>query len=610
MTTIPLGATHEEWRHFSEILGLTQDLLPVVCRLDAKISPGSSLTQLGKVPSVYSPEGYAIGISKWPTKIAIPSDIALWARSPDYGICLQTRNIRAIDVDVDDPDVAASVRALLTDLCIAVRFREGSSRFLILVRVPGPQTGKPVIKLQQGSIEFLGDGQHCVVIGVHKSGQRYKWAGGLPRAIPTITAEEYKSLQHNIRLTLGVEDEKKLNTTKINRAESVKRATDNDPVAEYLFDNGWVLSDTKTGQLNIRCPFEEEHSQKNTGSSTSYFVRNTHGYADGHFKCLHAHCAHRTDQQYIIAVGFSTGLVFDEVDEGAQSAQPKQSNAPVPNKVARLATQKIERFLDAPPTKWLIKNLIPEKGLVVIYGQPGSGKTFFTLDLAGAIAQGKEWRGLKVIPGRVVYVCAEGIGGFRNRLKAYLASEYLTTADFQRLEIIADQPNILEIEDVRGIIKNIGKASLIVLDTFASIFQGDENDGRDMTRAIRHCQKISEITGAATILVHHTPKSGTGARGHSALKGAADIEIEVTEIIDGCRGALVTKSKDGPSGMDYGFRLDTTTVGADEDGEVITSCVVAVTDPPDRTVRLKSKKEKPSSTFSIDGFPEQDLTQY
>jgi len=56
---------------------------------------------------------------------------------------------------------------------------------------------------------------------------------------------------------------------------------------------------------------------------------------------------------------------------------------------------------------------------MVVYGDSGSGKSFFVFDMLGAIARGVEWRGKKVAKGRAVYIAAEGAGGCRNRLQAY-----------------------------------------------------------------------------------------------------------------------------------------------------------------------------------------------
>lgn len=62
------------------------------------------------------------------------------------------------------------------------------------------------------------------------------------------------------------------------------------------------------------------------------------------------------------------------------------------------------------------------------------------------------------------------------------------------------------------------------------------------------------------------------------MRAAADVEIEVTYV----RGqhervATITKLKDGDDNIELGFKLVGVNLGLDEDGEPITSCVVAPT---------------------------------
>ena len=55
----------------------------------------------------------------------------------------------------------------------------------------------------------------------------------------------------------------------------------------------------------------------------------------------------------------------------------------------------------------LLKGLIDPGAFVLIYGPSGSGKSFFTADIALCIATGTLWRGRRTQPGTVVYVAAE-----------------------------------------------------------------------------------------------------------------------------------------------------------------------------------------------------------
>lgn len=233
-------------------------------------------------------------------------------------------------------------------------------------------------------------------------------------------------------------------------------------------------------------------------------------------------------------------------------------------------------FTHAAPTSWLVRNLIQREGLGVLFGEPGSGKSFLVLDLSGAIAQGGDWRGLAVTGGPVIYIAAEGAGGFRKRLQA-LALHHGVDLESLPLGVIADAPNLLRDEDkaLARAITAAGGASLIVVDTLASVTPGgNENSGEDMGAVIGRCKRLQAETGAFVLLVHHSGKNAAnGARGWSGLRGAVDLEIEVTR--DGeDRAARVSKQKDGEDGEVFPFRLQVVNLGTDEDGEPITSCVV------------------------------------
>lgn len=76
-----------------------------------------------------------------------------------------------------------------------------------------------------------------------------------------------------------------------------------DETANYLDANGWTLLDGANGERYIRCPFEDGHSTGGDPTSTVYFPGGTAGFEQGHFKCLHASCAHRDDGDFLNAIG-------------------------------------------------------------------------------------------------------------------------------------------------------------------------------------------------------------------------------------------------------------------------------------------------------------------
>lgn len=242
-----------------------------------------------------------------------------------------------------------------------------------------------------------------------------------------------------------------------------------------------------------------------------------------------------------------------------------------------------EEFAARKPLDWLVKGVLPRAELAVVYGAPGSGKSFLMLDLVAALQCGlPAWRGHRVQPGRAIMLVAEGIGGFRQRMQAYCQHH---DADLTRLPgVIPEAPNLTLLPDTDDLIRAVlawGPTDLIVIDTLSAVTPGsDENSGEDMGKVLSHCKRLHKATeqawgrGAMVLLVHHSGKDASrGARGWSGLRAAADVEIEVYRNGEE-RAAKLTKMKDGMDGLVWPFALKTVDLGVDADGDLITSCVI------------------------------------
>ncbi len=246
------------------------------------------------------------------------------------------------------------------------------------------------------------------------------------------------------------------------------------------------------------------------------------------------------------------------------------------NTKERFLVQNAVDFSGGQPLEWIVRGVLPRAELAVIYGESGSGKSFLALDLCAAISRAVKWRERRVAGGKVVYVCAEGAGGFKARLRAYAQGHGV---DLHVLPaVIADAPNLLEQTDAAalyGAIIKWGKPDVIVIDTLSATTPGgNENSGEDMGRVLSHCKLLHRKTGALVVLIHHSGKDATkGARGWSGLRAAADAEIEVTRNGD-FRAATVTKLKDAGDFEQFSFKLNVVPLGVDADGEPVSSCVV------------------------------------
>jgi ABC-type dipeptide/oligopeptide/nickel transport system ATPase component len=227
--------------------------------------------------------------------------------------------------------------------------------------------------------------------------------------------------------------------------------------------------------------------------------------------------------------------------------------------------------------KWLVKGFLPKANLGVLFGESGSGKSFAMLDLSAAICRGLEfWNGHRVSKGRVLYVVAEGVSGFRQRIKAYCHQQAIPRIGMDVIyDITPNLTNVAQITDLISEIRQRESYDLIVMDTFAQVMAGaDENNGLDVGNALAQCKRIANRCGAMVLLVHHSGKDASkGSRGHSSIKAACDVEIKVERSND-TRSITTSKMKDGVEGIGYLFKLHTVVLSQDEDGDDITSCIV------------------------------------
>lgn len=321
MASLPAyGASPDDWTHFDLVLGLGSDLLPVVSNPGATISPDSKMKELGKTPSRYNGSHQAAGIPKWTEHQASDADLTRWARDADLGICLQTRTVRALDIDVPDFDLAKNIRAFILmhlGQVLPCRSRQNSGKVLLGFTLPG-ELPKRRMTVEGGVVEFLATGQQFIAIGTHPSGARYEWLDGLPDAFPELTLEQFEALWLALAERFATEPVEEGQVSMRKRGETVAKQDD---VADYLRQHKLVMGQDRDGALLVKCPWEHDHSSGTAGDgSTVYFPAGTNGYEQGHFKCLHAHCTGKGDGDFEHAIGYleeDFAVVVPEANEPA-----------------------------------------------------------------------------------------------------------------------------------------------------------------------------------------------------------------------------------------------------------------------------------------------------
>jgi hypothetical protein len=192
---------------------------------------------------------------------------------------------------------------------------------------------------------------------------------------------------------------------------------------------------------------------------------------------------------------------------------------------ARLLT--VAQLVAQDPPEVLIGDLLYRSTLAVLFGLPGSYKTFTALDWALCVAAGLPWQAREVRGGGVLYVAAEGSAGLGQRIEAWV--EGFAAGIPERFRVYPGAVNLLvpEERDTLAAWAAANRPALIVLDTLArSMVGGDENSARDMGQVIDSADLIRRASAATVLGIHHTTKDGTSIRGSSALQGAADTLIE------------------------------------------------------------------------------------
>lgn len=273
--------------------------------------------------------------------------------------------------------------------------------------------------------------------------------------------------------------------------------------------------------------------------------------------------------------------------------------SPGPRCELRLLT--VNELMAQAPTAWRVERILPQRGLGVLFGEPGSGKSFLALYLSRAIALGLPFFDRSTKAGRVIYVAAEGRN--KDRMAAIMQDGTQAAEDFDLFFIeqsldLCGQTRDLEVLEAK--VAELAPA-VVVIDTLARVAGGgDENSAADMGQLIASARRIEEACSGLALLVHHTGKDLTrGARGHSSLRAASDVEIEVTRSDTGVRVARVSKLRDGEDGAEFTFRLEQVALADNQ-----SSCIVVPAPESDKPKRAE-RKLTPTERFCLDALREQ-----
>lgn len=239
--------------------------------------------------------------------------------------------------------------------------------------------------------------------------------------------------------------------------------------------------------------------------------------------------------------------------------------------------------------EFLIDGFLDRRGVAMMPGASGSAKTFLTLEMGMCIALNRDFWGMQVKPGLVLYQAGEGKEGVTKRIDGWLLDRDVPPSAEVPFKVLPRKVNLfVDDKDTDDLIEE-GRAwseyyeqpaRLVIIDTFNKAITGaNENAGQDMGRVLSRLERISEALDCAVLVPMHKSKQGD-MRGHTSLMGDASNVLNVMklEIRDGngrqIRTVSLDKNKDGEGGHPMRFVLRQIVLGEEENGKPRTTCVV------------------------------------
>ena len=171
--------------------------------------------------------------------------------------------------------------------------------------------------------------------------------------------------------------------------------------------------------------------------------------------------------------------------------------------------------------EWLIDHMIPLRGVTMVSGDSGDGKTWLALDIAGAVARGRQFSGLGVAQRKVLYLDRENPAAVIKKRLELLGIDRNPNLKVWGAWADAEPPGPDD-SDLINFARS--HAPLIIFDSLVGFYDGDENSATQVRAFMDHFRKLAHL-GATILLLHHTGKSESASlfRGSSDFKGSVDM---------------------------------------------------------------------------------------
>lgn len=236
-----------------------------------------------------------------------------------------------------------------------------------------------------------------------------------------------------------------------------------------------------------------------------------------------------------------------------------------------------------PSRRWMVEDLVPERTVTSINGDGGTGKSLLSLQLGVAGAVGGVWLGHRVPRCRVLFVTAEDDADeCHRRLWSIVRAEKIELSDLDNLRVssLVEEPDaVLAAPEQRtrrlqptalwGALERFvaeWQPKLVILDTLADLFGGDEIDRAQSRAFIGMLRRLCVQQNLTIILLAHPSvsgmSSGSGSSGSTAWNNSVRSRLYLRRAIGGdgieddpdLRVLTTKKANYGPVGAEIKMR--------------------------------------------------------
>lgn len=205
-----------------------------------------------------------------------------------------------------------------------------------------------------------------------------------------------------------------------------------------------------------------------------------------------------------------------------------------------------------PAREWLVDGLVPSGTVTLLGGDGGTGKSLVALQLAVGTALGRAWLGLSVTPGRAVFISAEDdTDELHRRVQDIAVAEGAAVAELENLILrsLAGEDALLAMQDpTTGSLRasalfseleerlKADAPALVVLDTLADMFPGNENDRTQARQFIGLLRGLAIRSGCAVVVLAHPSlsgmNSGAGTSGSTGWNNSVRCRLYLDRVKD------------------------------------------------------------------------------